>query len=223
MRIDILTLFPEMFQGFLLDSIIKRGIDKGLIEIYLHNIRDYSIQRHQQVDDSPFGGGAGMVLMIQPIADCINKLKQERAYDEVIYLSPDAPVLTQSVANRLSLSNNLILLAGRYKGIDQRIREYLVTKEISIGEYVLTGGELPAAVLTDCIVRLIPGVLHDESSALSDSFQSDLLDAPIYTKPADYKGWKVPEVLLSGNHKKIDAWRDEQATIKTENYQKNKK
>jgi len=223
MRIDILTLFPEMFQGFLLDSIIKRGIDKGLIEIYLHNIRDYSIQRHQQVDDSPFGGGAGMVLMIQPIADCINKLKQERAYDEVIYLSPDAPVLTQSVANRLSLSNNLILLAGRYKGIDQRIREYLVTKEISIGEYVLTGGELPAAVLTDCIVRLVPGVLHDESSALSDSFQSDLLDAPIYTKPADYKGWKVPEVLLSGNHKKIDAWRDEQATIKTENYQKNKK
>jgi tRNA (guanine37-N1)-methyltransferase len=223
MRIDILTLFPEMFQGFLLDSIIKRGIEKGLIEIYLHNIRDYSIQRHQQVDDSPFGGGAGMVLMIQPIADCINKLKQERAYDEVIYLSPDAPVLTQSVANRLSLSNNLILLAGRYKGIDQRIREYLVTKEISIGEYVLTGGELPAAVLTDCIVRLIPGVLHDESSALSDSFQSDLLDAPIYTKPADYNGWKVPEVLLSGNHKKIDAWRDEQATIKTENYQKNKK
>jgi len=223
MRIDILTLFPEMFQGFLLDSIIKRGIDKGLIEIYLHNIRDYSIQRHQQVDDSPFGGGAGMVLMIQPIADCINKLKQERAYDEVIYLSPDAPVLTQSVANRLSLSNNLILLAGRYKGIDQRIREYLVTKEISIGEYVLTGGELPAAVLTDCIVRLVPGVLHDESSALSDSFQSDLLDAPIYTKPADYNGWKVPEVLLSGNHKKIDAWRDEQATIKTENYQKNKK
>ena len=223
MRIDILTLFPEMFQGFLLDSIVKRGIDKGLVEIYLHNIRDYSIQRHQQVDDSPFGGGAGMVLMIQPIADCINKLKQERDYDEIIYLSPDAPVLTQSVANQLSLSNNLILLAGRYKGIDQRIREYLVTKEISIGEYVLTGGELPAAVLTDCIVRLIPGVLHDESSALSDSFQSDLLDAPIYTKPADYNGWKVPEVLLSGNHKKIDAWRDEQATIKTESYQKNKK
>ena len=223
MRIDILTLFPEMFQGFLLDSIVKRGIDKGLVEIYLHNIRDYSIQRHQQVDDSPFGGGAGMVLMIQPIADCINKLKQERDYDEIIYLSPDAPVLTQSVANQLSISNNLILLAGRYKGIDQRIREYLVTKEISIGEYVLTGGELPAAVLTDCIVRLIPGVLHDESSALSDSFQSDLLDAPIYTKPADYNGWKVPEVLLSGNHKKIDAWRDEQATIKTESYPKNKK
>ena len=215
MRIDILTIFPEMFNGPFNESIVKRAISKGLVEINIHNIRDYAINKHRNVDDYVYGGSAGMVMMVQPIADCIEKLKSERAYDEVIFLTPDGILLTQAKANQLSLGKNIILLCGHYKGIDERIREHYITLEISIGDYVLSGGELAAAVLTDSIVRLIPGVLSDETSALSDSFQNEMLSPPVYTRPADYKGWKVPDVLLSGNEKEIILWNYNQATERT--------
>ncbi|PKO97939.1 MAG: tRNA (guanosine(37)-N1)-methyltransferase TrmD [Bacteroidetes bacterium HGW-Bacteroidetes-9] len=215
MRIDILTIFPAMFEGPFSHSIIKRAIEKGLAEIHIHNIRDFSTNKHRNVDDYVYGGSAGMVMMIQPIADCIDLLKKDRVYDEVIFLTPDGELLEQGMANQLSLKGNLILLCGHYKGIDERIREHYITKEISIGDYVLSGGELAAAVLTDSIVRLIPGVLSDETSALTDSFQDGLLSPPVYTRPADYKGWKVPDVLLSGNEKEIKAWNTEKAIERT--------
>lgn len=215
MRIDILTIFPAMFEGPFSHSIIKRAIEKGLAEIHIHNIRDFSTNKHRNVDDYVYGGSAGMVMMIQPIADCIDLLKKDRVYDEVIFLTPDGELLKQGMANQLSLKGNLILLCGHYKGIDERIREHYITKEISIGDYVLSGGELAAAVLTDSIVRLIPGVLSDETSALTDSFQDGLLSPPVYTRPADYKGWKVPDVLLSGNEKEIKAWNTEKAIERT--------
>ncbi len=211
MRIDILTLFPEMFDGPFSHSIIKRAKQKGIVEIHLHNIRDFAAGKHKNVDDYAFGGDPGMVMMIQPIDDCITALQKERKYDEVIYLSPDGELLDQPLANKLSSSKNIILLCGHYKGIDQRIREYLITREISIGNYVLSGGELAAAVLTDTLIRLIPGVLNDETSALSDSFQDGLVSPPTYTRPSDYKGWKVPDILLSGNEKEIRKWQMEQA------------
>jgi tRNA (guanine37-N1)-methyltransferase len=211
MRIDILTLFPEMFDGPFSHSIIKRARQKGIVDIHLYNIRDFASGKHKNVDDYSFGGDPGMVMMIQPIDDCITTLQQERKYDEIIYLSPDGELLDQPMANRLSSCKNIILLCGHYKGIDQRIREYLITREISIGNYVLSGGELAAAVLTDALVRLIPGVLNDETSALSDSFQNGLVSPPAYTRPADYKGWKVPDILLSGNEKEIRKWQMDQA------------
>lgn len=211
MRIDILTLFPEMFEGPFNHSIISRAVKKGIVEIHLHNIRDFAAGKHKNVDDYSYGGDPGMVMMIQPIDDCIRHLQEQRAYDEIIYLSPDGELLDQPIANKLSGSKNLILLCGHYKGIDQRIREHLVTREISIGNYVLSGGELAAAVLTDALVRLIPGVLNDETSALSDSFQDGLVSPPAYTRPSDYKGWKVPDVLLSGNEKEIRKWQMDQA------------
>jgi tRNA (guanine37-N1)-methyltransferase len=215
MRIDILTVVPELLQSPFLHSIIKRGQDKGLIKIVVHNIRDFSEDKHRRTDDYAFSGGAGMVMTIQPIESAINFLKSQRKYDEVIYTSPDGVHLTQKVANNLSLLNNIILLCGHYKGIDQRIREHLITMEISIGDYVLTGGELAAAVIVDCVVRLVPGVLSDETSALNDCFQDNLLSPPVYTRPADYKGWKVPEVLLSGNDKEINVWKEQQAYERT--------
>jgi tRNA (guanine37-N1)-methyltransferase len=208
MRIDILTLFPEFFDSPFDCSIIKRAVDKKYTDIFLHNIRDYSIDKHKSVDDYCFGGGAGMVMMIQPIEDLILKLKGERNYDEIIYLTPDAPVFNQKEANKLSMCDNIIILCGHYKGVDQRVRDHYITKEISIGDYVLTGGELAAVVVVDSIVRLIPGVLTDETSALSDSFQDGLLSPPVYTRPADHNGWKVPDVLLSGNDKLINEWRE---------------
>ena len=217
MRIDILTIFPDMFEGPFNQSIIKRAGEKEVVEIHIHNIRDFSSNKHKRVDDYAFGGGAGMVMMIEPIDRCISSLKSERDYDEVIYLSPDGELLDQKLANRLSISNNLILLCGHYKGIDERIRETLITREISIGNYVLSGGELAAAVLTDAIVRLIPGVLGDETSALTDSFQDDLLAPPVYTRPAEYKGFNVPPVLLSGNEKEIIDWRYEKSVERTKN------
>jgi tRNA (guanine37-N1)-methyltransferase len=197
MRIDILTLFPELFESPFGHSMLKRAQNKGFVELFIHNIRDYSTDKHKSVDDYAFGGGAGMVMMIQPIEDLILKLKSERDYDEIIYMTPDAKVFNQKEANRLSLSENIIILCGHYKGVDQRIRDHYITKEISIGDYVLTGGELAAAIVVDSIVRLIPGVLSDETSALTDSFQDNLLSPPVYTRPADHNGWKVPEVLLS--------------------------
>ncbi len=215
LRIDILTIFPEMFEGPFSHSIIKRAISKGLGEIHICNIRDFSKSKHKNVDDYPFGGASGMVMMIQPIADCIEHLKSERDYDEIIFLTPDGQKYDQSTANFLSLKKNIIILCGHYKGIDERIRENYITKEISIGDYVLSGGELAAAVLADSIIRLIPGVLSDETSALSDSFQDGLLSPPVYTRPADYKGLKVPEVLLSGNEKEIKKWNIEQAIERT--------
>ena len=215
MRIDILTIFPPMFEGPFQHSIIKRAVEKGLVEIHIHDIRDYSKNKHKSVDDYPYGGGSGMVMMIQPIADLIEKLKDERTYDEIIFLTPDGKVFNQSLANRLSLSGNLIMLCGHYKGIDERIRERYITMEISIGDYVLSGGELAAMVLTDSIIRIIPGVLSDETSALSDSFQNQLLSAPVYTRPAEYEGMNVPEILLSGNDKLISNWKDEQALKRT--------
>ncbi len=215
MRIDIITVLPEMFESPLNCSILKRAQNKGLAEIVVHNLRDYTLDKHRKVDDYPFGGEAGMVMMIEPIDRCISHLKSQRDYDDVIFMTPDGEQLTQRVANTLSLSENLIILCGHYKGIDYRIREHLVTKEITIGDYVLTGGELPAIILTDAVVRLIPGAIGDEQSALSDSFQDDLLAPPIYTRPADYKGWKVPDILLSGHQAKIDAWKHEQAVERT--------
>lgn len=216
MRVDILTVLPEMLEDFVHTSILKRAQDKGLAEICLHNLRDYTTDKWRRVDDYPFGGAAGMVMQIEPVDNAIKALKQERSYDEVIYTSPDGEILTQPLANTLSLAQNIIILCGHYKGIDHRIREHLITREISIGDFVLTGGELPAAVITDAVVRLIPGVLGDEQSALSDSFQDSLLAPPIYTRPADYQGWKVPEVLLSGNPAKIEAWEMEQALERTQ-------
>ncbi|MBW7846765.1 MAG: tRNA (guanosine(37)-N1)-methyltransferase TrmD [Bacteroidales bacterium] len=215
MRIDIITLFPEMFQGPFSESIIKRAVNKNLAEIHLHQLRDYATDKHQRVDDYAFSGGAGMVMMIEPVDRCISALKEKRTYDQVIYLSPDGILLNQSVSNRLSLSQNLILLCGHYKGIDERIRQHLVTMEISIGDYVLSGGELAAAVLTDSIIRLIPGVLSDETSALSDSFQDGLVSPPVYTRPRVYKGWEVPEILLCGDDKKIEEWKLHQAIERT--------
>lgn len=215
MQIDILTLFPEIFEGPFSQSILKRAQAKGIVMIRLHNIRDYSTSKHKTVDDYPFGGGAGMVMMIEPVARCIESLKEKTAYDEVIYLSPDGELLTQQVANRLSVLQNIIILCGHYKGIDERIREHFITREISIGDYVLSGGELAAAVLTDAVVRLMPGVLNDETSALSDSFQDNLISPPVYTRPANFRGWKVPAVLLSGNDKEIVMWRHEQSLKRT--------
>jgi hypothetical protein len=215
MRIDIITILPEMLEGFVNESILARAQKKGLAEICLHQLRDYTTDKWRRVDDYPYGGFAGMVMQCEPIDRCISALKAERNYDEVIFTSPDGEKFTQSVANDLSLKGNIIILCGHYKGIDQRIRDHLITREISIGDYVLTGGELAAAVMTDTIVRLIPGVIGDEQSALSDSFQDDMLSAPIYTRPADYKGWKVPEVLLSGNEAVIKSWEMEQALERT--------
>lgn len=215
MRIDIITVLPEMLQGPLNCSILKRACDKGLAEIVVHNLRDYSSNKHRKVDDYPFGGEAGMVMTIQPVDACISELKSQRDYDEVIFTSPDGETFNQKMANSLSMLENVIILCGHYKGIDYRIREHLVTKEISIGDYVLTGGELPAAIIADAMVRLIPGAIGDEQSAFSDSFQDDLLAPPVYTRPADYKGWKVPDILLSGHEVKIAEWRYDQALERT--------
>jgi len=216
MRIDIITLFPEFFKAYFEYSILKRAKENGKAEIIIHNLRDHSTNKQKSVDDYQFGGGAGMVMCIQPIDDCIGKLKSERDYDEVIYLSPDGETLNQQICNTLSTYKNIILLCGHYKGIDQRVREHIITKEISIGDYVLTGGEVAAAILSDSIIRLIPGVISDETSALTDSFQDNLLAPPIYTRPSNYKGWEVPEVLLSGNEKLITEWREQEAIKRTE-------
>ncbi len=215
MRIDILTLFPEMFDGVFKHSILKRAGEKGIVEISLINIRDFSTDKHKRVDDYPYGGGSGMVMMIEPIVRCIDQMKAKNTYDEIIYLSPDGQLLDQKLSNRLSTCANLLLLCGHYKGIDERIREHYITLEISIGDYVLSGGELAAAVLTDSIVRLIPGVLNDETSALADSYQDGLLSPPVYTRPADYNGLKVPEILLSGNDREIENWRLSKAMERT--------
>ncbi len=216
MRIDIITLFPEMFDGPFSHSIIKRAKEKGLVEIFLHQLRDFSPdKKHRKVDDYAFSGGAGMVMMIEPVANAIEALKKERTYDEVIYMSPDGDLFDQGEANKISLLKNIIILCGHYKGVDERIREHLITKEISIGNYVLSGGELAAAVVVDAVVRLLPGVLGNESSALTDSFQNNLVSPPVYTRPRDFRGWKVPDVLLSGNEKLIDQWKLEQAIKRT--------
>ncbi|GAB4231962.1 MAG: tRNA (guanosine(37)-N1)-methyltransferase TrmD [Ekhidna sp.] len=216
MRIDIITCLPNLFEGPLTQSIVKRSMDKGLVELEIHNLRDYADNKHKQVDDYAFGGGAGMVLMIEPIDKCISQLKEKRSYDEIIYLTPDGETYNQSIANQLSLKQNYIFLCGHYKGVDQRVRDHLITREISIGDYVLSGGELAAMVLADSLIRLVPGVLNDETSALSDSFQDNLLAPPVYTRPAEYKGWEVPKVLTSGHEGKITAWRHEQAVKRTE-------
>ena len=215
MRIDILTILPQLLESPLNDSIMKRAQEKGHVEIHLHNIRDYSTHKQKSVDDYQYGGGAGMVMMIQPIADCIEKLKSERKYDEIIYMTPDGAILDQGMCNEMATFENIIILCGHYKGVDQRVRDLFVTKEISIGSYVLSGGELGAAVLVDAVVRLLPGVLNDETSALTDSFQDNLLAPPVYTRPEDYKGHKVPEILLSGNLPKIEEWREEQSLKRT--------
>jgi len=217
MRIDIITVVPELLKSPFESSILKNSIDKGIVNVKIHNLREYSNNKYKSVDDYQFGGGAGMVLMIEPIDKCISKLKNERQYDEVIYLSPDGEKLDQSIANKFSLFSNLIILCGHYKGIDQRIRDNLITKEISIGDYVLSGGELAAAVLCDSIIRLIPGVIGDETSALTDSFQDNLLSSPIYTRPREYKGWEVPKILISGNTKEIEKWRMEKSIEATKN------
>ena len=216
MRIDILTVLPGLLEGPFSHSILKRAIDQGLAEVHVHDLRLFGLGKHRQVDDYQFGGGAGMVMMIEPIEQAIKSLTAERTYAEVIYLTPDGEVFNQKMANQLSLGGDLILLCGHYKGVDERLREMHITKEISIGDYVLSGGELAAAVVSDAILRLIPGVLNDETSALSDSFQDDLLSPPVYTRPADYHGSKVPDVLLSGNFKAIDAWRQQQAEERTQ-------
>lgn len=215
MRIDILTILPDLLVSPFSDSIMKRAQTKGHLELVLHNIRDYSTDKHNKVDDYQYGGGAGMVMSIEPIAALIEKLKSEREYDEIIFMTPDGEVLEQSICNGLSLMNNIMILCGHYKGVDERIREHYITREISIGSYVLSGGELGAAVLVDSVVRLIPGVLNDETSALTDSFQDNLLSPPVYTRPEEFNGWKVPEVLLSGDFGKIDKWREEKALERT--------
>jgi len=215
MRIDIITVLPELLESPFNFSIVKRARDKGLVEINVINLRDFTSDKYKTVDDYAFGGGAGMVMMIEPVFRAIEKLKSERDYDEIIYTSPDGERFTQRLANQLSLSKNILILAGHYKGVDQRIREHLITREISIGDYVLSGGELPAAAITDAIVRLIPGAMSDEQSALSDSFQDDLLAPPVYTRPADFMGWKVPEILLSGHAANIENWRHEQSEERT--------
>lgn len=216
MRIDILTILPDLLQGPFSDSIMKRAQDKGALELHIHNIRDYSTDKHNKVDDYQYGGGAGMVMSIEPIAALIEKLTSERHYDEAIYMTPDGEVLEQSICNELSLKGNLMILCGHYKGVDERIREHFITREISIGSYVLSGGELGAAVLVDSVVRLIPGVLNDETSALTDSFQDGLLSPPVYTRPEEFRGWKVPPILLSGDFKKIEQWREEKAFERTQ-------
>ena len=215
MRIDIITVLPEMLAGFVHENILARAAKKGLAEIHLHNLRDYSKDKWRRVDDYPFGGQAGMVMQIEPIDRCISALKAEREYDEVIFTSPDGELFNQKMANDLSLGGNLIILAGHYKGVDQRVREHLITKEISVGDFVLTGGELPAAIIADAVVRIIPGVIGDEQSALSDCFQDNMLSAPIYTRPRSYKGWEVPEILLSGHEAKISQWEFDQAMERT--------
>jgi tRNA (guanine37-N1)-methyltransferase len=215
MRIDIITVLPELIESPLNHSIIKRAKNKGLVEINLINLRDFTTDRHKTVDDYAFGGGAGMVMMIEPVYRALEKLKSEREYDEIIYTSPDGEPFNQRIANQLSMKENIIILAGHYKGVDQRIRENLVTREISVGDYVLSGGELPAAIITDAIVRLIPGALSDEQSALSDSFQDDLLAPPVYTRPAEFNGWRVPDILLSGNTPEIEKWRHDQSVERT--------
>ncbi len=216
MRIDIITIFPEIFEGPFNHSIVKRAQEKGLVEIYLHQLRDYTSDKHHKVDDYAFSGGAGMVMMIEPVARVIEKLKSERAYDEIIYTSPDGELFDQPLANHLSTYENLIILCGHYKGIDERIREHFITKEISIGNYVLSGGELAAAVITDSLVRLLPGVLGNEVSALTDSFQNNLVSPPVYTRPRDFRGWKVPDILLSGNERLIEEWKFEQSVKRTQ-------
>lgn len=216
MRIDIITVLPQLLESPFEASILKRAQDKGLVEVHLHNLRDYGMGNYKQVDDYQFGGGAGMVLMIEPIDNCIKALKQERHYDEIIYLTPDGETLNQSIANELSLKQNLIMLCGHYKGVDQRVRDTIITKEISIGDYVLSGGELAAAVVSDSIIRLLPGVLNDETSALTDTFQDNLLAPPVYTRPANYEGLEVPEILTSGNTPKIDLWREQEALRRTQ-------
>jgi tRNA (guanine37-N1)-methyltransferase len=215
MRIDIITVLPEMIEGFVHESILARAEKKGLAQIHLHNLRDYTLDKWRRVDDYPYGGSAGMVMQCEPIDRCISALKAERTYDEVIFTSPDGEPFTQHTANDLSLKGNLIILCGHYKGVDQRVRDHLITRELSIGDFVLTGGELVAAMIADAIVRVVPGVIGDEQSALSDCFQDDLLAAPIYTRPADYKGWKVPDILLSGHEAKIRQWELEQAIERT--------
>jgi len=216
MRFDIITVIPGLLESPFAHSILQRAQKKGIAEIFVHNLRDYSTHKQKSVDDYQYGGGSGMVMMIEPFANCIEHLKAERKYDEIIFMSPDGVTLNQSIANELSGKKNIMILCGHYKGIDQRIRDIYVTREISIGDYVLSGGELPAAIVVDAVVRLIPGVLNDETSALSDSFQGELLDAPVYTRPADWKGHKVPEILLSGHEAKVNEWRHEQALERTQ-------
>ena len=215
MRIDILTLFPNMMSMFFEESILKRAQDKHLAEIHFHDLHDYSLTRYGSVDDYPYGGGAGMVMAVEPLVNCIEDLQKERTYDDVIYTAPDGEMLSQSMSNKLSLKQNLMILCGHYKGIDERVREHFITKEISIGDYVLTGGELATAVICDTVIRLIPGVIGDEQSALSDSFQDGLVAPPEYTRPPEFRGWKVPDILLSGNHAKIEQWRYDQAVQRT--------
>lgn len=215
MRIDIITVLPELLKSPFEASILKRAIEAGLVEVHFHNLRDYTTDNYKSIDDTQFGGGAGMVMMVEPIDKCISELKKARDYDEVIYMTPDGETLKQGIANQLSLKENIIILCGHYKGVDQRVRDQIITREISIGDYVLSGGELGAAVLCDAVIRLIPGVLGNETSALTDSFQDNLLAPPIYTKPRDYKGWKVPELLFGGNLPEIEKWREEQAYLRT--------
>lgn len=216
MRIDIITVLPRLLESPFSDSILKRAQKKGLVEIHVHDLRPYSTDKHKRVDDYAYGGGAGMVMMIEPIAACIRDLQKDRSYDDVIYMSPDGQQFTQTVANELSLKKNLLILCGHYKGVDERVREHFITREISIGDYVLSGGELAAAVVSDAVIRLIPGVLSDETSALTDSFQDDLVAPPVYTRPANFEGWEVPKVLLSGHEKKIENWRFEKAVERTQ-------
>lgn len=216
MRIDIITLFPELLKSPFEVSIVKRAIEGKKVEVFFHDLRDYTTTKYKQVDDAPFGGGAGMVMMIEPIDKCISKLKEERKYEEIIYMTPDGEQLNQKISNECSLKENIIILCGHYKGVDQRVRDHFITREISIGDFVLSGGELAAAVFCDSIIRLIPGVLGNESSALSDSYQDNLLAPPIYTRPANYKGWEVPPILTSGNTPKVEQWREEQALKRTE-------
>ncbi|MBS1950532.1 MAG: tRNA (guanine(37)-N(1))-methyltransferase [Cytophagales bacterium] len=215
MRIDIITCLPKLLESPFSDSILKRAQDKKIVEVVVHDLRIYSLDKHKSTDDYAFGGGAGMVMSIEPVDRCISSLKEQLLYDEIIYMSPDGELLTQSLANQLSLKKNLIILCGHYKGVDERVREHLITREISIGDYVLSGGELAAAVLSDAVIRLIPGVLNDETSALTDSFQDGLVAPPVYTRPAEYKGWKVPDILLSGHEAKISEWRHEESVNRT--------
>lgn len=216
MRIDIITVLPELLESPFAASILHRAQEKGLVEVHFHNLREFGLNKYGQIDDYQYGGGAGMVMMIEPIDQCISKLQAQRTYDEIIYLTPDGTTLNQSIANELSLKGNIMMLCGHYKGVDQRVRDHFITREISIGDYVLSGGELAAAVLADSIIRLLPGVLNDETSALSDSFQNNLLAPEVYTRPAEYKGMKVPEILLSGDFPKIDAWRQQNALERTQ-------
>ncbi len=215
MRIDIITVLPELLQSPFEASILKRAIEKGLVEVHMHNLREYSLNAYKQIDDYQFGGGAGMVMMIEPIDKCISDLKAKRDYDEIIYMTPDGKTFNQPTANELSLKKNIIILCGHYKGVDQRVRDHFITREISVGDFVLSGGELAAAIVCDAVIRLIPGVLGNETSALTDSFQDNLLAPPIYTRPAEYKGWAVPEILTSGNTGKIEEWREDQAYKRT--------